>query len=190
MAPERWLTFSLFNKSFKWGEAVGSRIKSRANDHLLPRHWSGCNLLCYGGIVRSWSNCVGATLQGRAVRQHGARSETFWASCIMLFVFPGNDGRVTARTESLPESQMDYVQFLPVSLLSSPSSAPLTFMRFAGNRQHHWCGPFLCVAWEQSSCASIGCSSRRSPALPCSFAVCLPLIFSNLSLYLAFISWF
>lgn len=38
----------------------------------------------------------------------------------MLFVFPGNDGRVTARTESLPESQMDYAHFLSVSRLPLP----------------------------------------------------------------------
>lgn len=37
----------------------------------------------------------------------------------MLFVFPGKDGRVTGRTESLPESQMDYAYFL--SLLASLS---------------------------------------------------------------------
>lgn len=55
------------------------------------------------------------TLHGGAGRQHGACSETFWASCIMLFVFPGKDGRVTGRTESLPESQMDYAHFLTFS---------------------------------------------------------------------------
>lgn len=91
-------------------------------------------------------------------RQHGACSETFWASCIMLFVFPGKDGRVTGRTESLPESQMDYSHFLP--LLSSLSSLPLSFMLFAGNSQHHWCGLFLCVAWEQRNHASLACHCR------------------------------
>lgn len=60
-------------------------------------------------------------LCGGAGRQHGACSETFWASCIMLFVFPGKDGRVTERTESHPESQMDYVDFLPSCLALPPS---------------------------------------------------------------------
>lgn len=54
---------------------------------------------------------------GGAGRQHGARSETFWASCIMLFVFSGKDGRVTGRTESLPESHM--LTFSPSSLARS-----------------------------------------------------------------------
>lgn len=66
-------------------------------------------MLC--SIVNFWRNGVRVTLYGGAGRQHGACSETFWASCIMLFVFPGKDGRVTGRTESLPESQMDYTLF-------------------------------------------------------------------------------
>lgn len=66
-------------------------------------------------IVKSCRNGVRVTLYSGAGRQHGACSETFWGSCIMLFVFPGKDGRVTERTESLPESQMDNTYF-PFSL--------------------------------------------------------------------------
>lgn len=36
----------------------------------------------------------------------------------MLFVFPEKDGRVTGRTETLPESQMDHPLLSPYSLLS------------------------------------------------------------------------
>ena len=39
----------------------------------------------------------------------------------MLFVFSGKDGRVTGRTESLPESQMDYAHFLQLHAYLSPS---------------------------------------------------------------------
>lgn len=68
-------------------------------------------MLC--SIVKSWRNGVGMTLYVGAVRQQGARSETFCASCIMLFVFSGKVGRVTGRTQSSPESQMNYTYFLP-----------------------------------------------------------------------------
>lgn len=71
--------------------------------------------------MNSKRNGVGVALYGGAGRQHGACSETFWASCIMLFVFPGKDGRVTGRTESIPESQMDYAHFLPLLAQLSPS---------------------------------------------------------------------
>ena len=43
---------------------------------------------------------------------------------------------------------------------SSPSSLPLAFILFTGNSQHHWCGLFLCVAWEQRNCASLACYRR------------------------------
>lgn len=75
-------------------------------------------VLC--SIVNPWGNSVGITFYCRAGRQHGACSETFWASCIMLFVFPGKDGRVTGSTESLPESQMDYAHFLSLLAYISP----------------------------------------------------------------------
>lgn len=82
-----------------------------------------------------------ATLRRRAGRQHGARSETFWASCIMLFVLPGKDGRVTGCTEPPPESQMDY------SL--TPPSVPLTGYSNAVCSQLCCCGLFLPAPPEQ-----------------------------------------
>lgn len=82
-----------------------------------------------------------ATLRRRAGRQHGARSETFWASCIMLFVLPGKDGRVTGCTEPPPESQMDY------SL--TPPSAPFTGYSNAVCSQLCCCGLFLRAPPEQ-----------------------------------------
>lgn len=101
---------SVFNRSTE--EVV--KAESCKNYHLLTPHWFGRILLCYVALwfpkemVSEW------LCSAEPGRQHGACSETFWASCIMLFVFPGKDGRVTGRTESLPESQMDYVHFLPV----------------------------------------------------------------------------
>lgn len=91
-------------------------------------------MLC--SIVNSWRNGVRVTLYGGAGRQHGACSETFWASCIMLFVFPGKDGRVTGRTESFPESQMDYTLFLPpLAWLSDhpPTPSLLCYLRETAN---------------------------------------------------------
>lgn len=92
----------------------------------------GLILLCYA----SFRIPKEATLRRRAGRQHDARSETFWASCIMLFVLPGKDGRVTGCTEPPPESQMDYSLSPP--LLSSPPPPFLcssldTLMLFAAN---------------------------------------------------------
>lgn len=95
------------------------------------------------------------TLYCRAGRQHGACSETFWASCIMLFVFPGRDGRVTGSIESLPESEMVYVRFLP--LLTSIST-------LCWKQPTSLIWPFfLCVAWEQKKCASLTCYHCLSP---------------------------
>lgn len=90
-------------------------------------------VLC--SIVNSWRNGVRVTLYGGAGRQHGACSETFWASCIMLFVFPGKDGRVTGRTESFPESQMDYTLFLPplAWLSDPPTPSLLCYLRETAN---------------------------------------------------------
>lgn len=126
---------------------------------------------------------VGETLYGGAGRQHGACSETFWASCIMLFVFPGKDGRVTGRTESPPESQMDYVHFLPPLALSLSllcyllETANIIDVAF-----------FLCVAREQRNCSSLACYRRAF--LPLILCLSTPLSLPNLLSYLAFISQF
>lgn len=94
------------------------------------------------------------TLYGRAGRQHGACSETFWASCIMLFVFPGRNGRVTGSIETLPESQLVDVHFPPCSPRSLPFAGNITDMIL-----------FLCMAWEQKKCTSVTCYHFHSPTL-------------------------
>lgn len=106
----------------------------------------GLILLCY----TSFRIPKEATLRHRAGRQHGARSETFWASCIMLFVLPGKDGRVTGCTEPPPESQMDYSLSPP--LLSSTSLS----LQFAGNSnavcsQLQHCGLSCVWLWNKSN---------------------------------------
>lgn len=49
-----------------------------------------------------------------------------------------------------------------LSLPSRLDLSPLSFILFAGNSQHHWCGLFLCVAWEQKKCTSLACYHRLS----------------------------
>lgn len=100
---------------------------------INPTAIIGLILLCYA----SFRIAKEATSRRRAGQQHGAGSQTFWASCIMLFVLPGKDGRVTGCTEPPPESQMDYSLSPPHS---SPSPSPPflcswldTLMLFAAN---------------------------------------------------------
>ena len=157
------------------------KAESCKNYHLLTPHWFEHILLCYAALWIPGGMESGRLCNGGAGRQHGACSETFWASCIMLFVFSGEGGRVTGRTESLPESHM---------LTFSPSSlSPLVFSisrLFTGNSQHHWCGLFLRVAWEQRNCTSLACRCRLflPPFL------CLSFSLYNLSSCLSFISPF
>lgn len=92
-----------------------------------------------------------ATLRRRAGRQHGGGSETFWASCIMLFVLSGKDGQVTGCTEPPPESQMDLPTLSPSPLLHLPSSESRWILsRCLQPSSALW--PFLRAALEQIKC--------------------------------------
>lgn len=97
------------------GTSMGEWGKKKAVSLVTSTAPIGLILLCYASF---WIPKE-ATLCRRVGRQHGARSETFWASCIMLFVLPGKDGRVTGCTEPPPESQMDY-SLSPLLLSSIP----------------------------------------------------------------------
>lgn len=152
-----WLLVTLQWEHWGGGQGWKRGELSPLNPSLI---WTYFIVLC--NIVNSQRNGVGTTLYSGAGRQHGACSETFWASCIMLFVFPGKDGRVTGRTESLPESQMDYAYFL--SLLASLSLSLLYRSLETANVID--VAFFLRVAWEQRQCGSLACYNRhRSPTL-------------------------
>lgn len=151
------------------------------NDHLLTPHWFGRILLCYAALwipkemVSKWLCETG--------RQHGACSETFWASCIMLFVFPGKDGRVTGRTESHPESQMDYAHFLPPLAQLSPS----LFYAIRWKQPTSLMWPFpVCGMRTKELCFL----SMLLPSLSPTLSMFILPSLSNLSLYLSFISQF
>lgn len=121
------------------------------------------------------------TLYGGAGQQHGACSETFWASCIMLFVFLGKDGRVTGGTESLPESQMDYAHFLPLLALLSLS---LSFMLFCWKQPTSLMWPFPVCGIRTKELRFL---SMLLPSLSHTAFLFLLLFLSNLFSYLAFI---
>lgn len=68
-----------------------------------------------------------------------------------------------------------------LSLPSRLDLSPLSFTLFAGNSQHHWCGLFLCVAWEQKKCTSLACYHRLS--LPLCLCLSTHLSLSPISVF-------
>lgn len=124
-----------------------------------------------------------ATLRRRAGRQHGGGSETFWASCIMLFVLSGKDGQVTGCTEPPPESQMDLHTFSPSPLLHLPSSESRWILsRCLQPSSALW--PFLRAALEQIKCPPPFFFFYSTPSLPRSHS------FSFHSAHVSFSSFF
>lgn len=103
----------------------------------------------------------------------------------MLFVFPGKDGRVTERTESLSESQMDYFYFLSLLALRSPSL--FYAIRWKQPTSLMWPFPVCGTRTKELHFLSM---LLQSLSLTLSLFILHSLSLSNLSSYLSFISQF
>lgn len=72
---------------------------------------------------------------------------------------------------------------LTFSLFSPSSLSPLSFMLFAGNSQHHWCGLFPVCGTRTKESRFL---SMLPPSLSPTLSLFILLSLSNLSLYLFF----
>lgn len=129
------------------GSSEEVRNKRCKNYHLLTSHWFSLTALCFATLWLAGELLLGLLCLVELATARGMLTDLLRVMHNALCVsWKG----WTSDSEDWVSSRISN------GLLSLPRP-PLPFILFAGNSQHHWCGLFLCVAWEQRMCTSLAC---------------------------------